>query len=81
LSGFAAAAADVNLGTSFKLINVLDPTLAQDAATKNYVDTALNSSVLAIAKCICGNITVLHSSSIIWNVTITTQDVVMQLML
>jgi hypothetical protein len=31
LSGFAAAA---DLGTSFKLINVLDPTLAQDAATK-----------------------------------------------
>jgi hypothetical protein len=27
------AAADVDLGTSFKLI-VLDPTLAQDAATK-----------------------------------------------
>jgi hypothetical protein len=41
---FCAAAADVDLGTSFKLINVLDPTLAQDAATKNYVDTALNSS-------------------------------------
>jgi hypothetical protein len=34
LSGFAAAAANVDLGTSFKLINVLDPTLAQDAATK-----------------------------------------------
>jgi hypothetical protein len=34
----------MHLGTSFKLINVLDPTLAQDAATKNYVDTALNSS-------------------------------------
>jgi hypothetical protein len=33
LSGFAAAA-DVDLGTSFKAINVLDPTLAQDAATK-----------------------------------------------
>jgi hypothetical protein len=33
LSGFAAAAANVDLGTSFKLINVLDPTL-QDAATK-----------------------------------------------
>jgi hypothetical protein len=32
LSGFAAAAANVDLGTSFKLI-VLDPTLAQDAAT------------------------------------------------
>jgi hypothetical protein len=31
---FAAAAANVDLGTSFKLINVLDPTLAQDAATK-----------------------------------------------
>jgi hypothetical protein len=32
LSGFAAAAR-CDLGTSFKLINVLDPTLA-DAATK-----------------------------------------------
>jgi hypothetical protein len=54
LSGFAAAAADVDLGTSFKLINVLDPTLAQDAATK-YVDTALNSSNdLAIANVFCG---------------------------
>jgi hypothetical protein len=32
--------------------------LAQDAATKNYVDTALNSSNdLAIAKCICVGIT------------------------
>jgi ATP-dependent protease HslVU (ClpYQ) peptidase subunit len=27
LSGFAAAAVNVDLGTSFKLINVLDPTL------------------------------------------------------
>jgi hypothetical protein len=53
LSGFAAAAANVDLGTSFKLINVLDP--AQDAATKNYVDTALNSSNdLAIANVFCG---------------------------
>jgi hypothetical protein len=45
----------VSLGTSFKLINVLDPTLAQDAAT-NYVDTALNSSNdLAIANVFVGN--------------------------
>jgi hypothetical protein len=33
LSGFVQQP-DVDLGTSFKLINVLDPTLAQDAATK-----------------------------------------------
>jgi hypothetical protein len=37
---------------SFGIISteqVADPTLAQDAATKNYVDTALNSSnVLAL---------------------------------
>jgi hypothetical protein len=33
LSGFAAAA-NVDLGTSFQLIKVLDPALAQDAATK-----------------------------------------------
>jgi hypothetical protein len=46
LSGFAAAAANVDLGTSFKLINVLDPTLAQDAATKNYVDTTFQVMIL-----------------------------------
>jgi hypothetical protein len=39
LSGFGAAAAAVDLGSN-KLINVTDPTAAQDAATKNYVDTA-----------------------------------------
>jgi hypothetical protein len=42
LSGFAAAAANVDLGTSFKLINVLDPTLAQDAATKKLCRYSLN---------------------------------------
>jgi hypothetical protein len=39
LSGFGAAAAAVDLGSN-KLTNVADPTAAQDAATKNYVDTA-----------------------------------------
>jgi hypothetical protein len=37
----ALAAADVSLN-SHKLTNVTDPTSAQDAATKNYVDTAIN---------------------------------------
>jgi len=37
LSGFGAATADVDLG-SHKLINVLNPTANQDAATKKYVD-------------------------------------------
>lgn len=40
LSGFAAAAADVAVG-GFKLTNVANPTAAQDAATKNYVDTRI----------------------------------------
>src|SRR5690606_22931320 len=40
LSGFDAAANDVDLGSN-KLINVLDPTDSQDAATKNYVDTQI----------------------------------------
>ena len=39
LSGFGAAGADVALGAN-KLTGVADPTLAQDAATKNYVDVA-----------------------------------------
>ena len=47
LSGFGAAAADVNLGAN-KLTDVADPTLAQDAATKSYVD-ALDAEKLALA--------------------------------
>jgi hypothetical protein len=66
----AAAAAD-GLRTSFKLINVLDPTLAQDAATKNYVDTALNSSnVLAIANVFVGNTSGKASSAVLLQLTI-----------
>ena len=40
LSGFKQAEASVDLGDN-KLINVADPTAAQDAATKKYVDDAL----------------------------------------
>jgi hypothetical protein len=40
LSGFAAAAADIDLGTH-KLLNVVDPSADQDAATKKYVDNLL----------------------------------------
>lgn len=43
LDSWGAAAADVNLGTN-KLIAVADPTAAQDAATKNYVDTTFAGS-------------------------------------
>ncbi|MFT4832972.1 MAG: hypothetical protein ACI815_002635, partial [Psychroserpens sp.] len=40
LSGFAIPLADLSIGT-FKLTNVAEPTAPQDAATKNYVDTAI----------------------------------------
>ena len=42
LSGFAAAAADVDLGAN-KLTDVADPTAAQDAATKAYVDAEITN--------------------------------------
>lgn len=38
LDQFAAPTASLNLNSQ-KIINLLDPTLAQDAATKNYIDT------------------------------------------
>uniref|UniRef100_UPI004047ABA3 hypothetical protein n=1 Tax=Algoriphagus sp. TaxID=1872435 RepID=UPI004047ABA3 len=43
LSGFGAATADVALGGQ-KLIGVADPALAQDAATKSYVDAQILTS-------------------------------------
>ncbi|MGV1012653.1 MAG: beta strand repeat-containing protein, partial [Flavobacterium sp.] len=55
LSGFGAAAADVDFGSN-KLTNVTDPTTAQDAATKNYVDTTTSAiTTLADGKIYLGN--------------------------
>jgi hypothetical protein len=57
LSGFGAATANVDLGSN-KLTNVTDPTAAQDAATKNYVDTATGAiTTLANGKIYLGNAT------------------------
>jgi len=56
LSGFAAAAADVDLGTH-KLVNVTDPSGNQDVATKKYVDTQVTGVKLAqiVANTMLGN--------------------------
>jgi hypothetical protein len=43
LSNFAVPTANLSIGTN-KVTNVVDPTAAQDAATKNYVDTTFAGS-------------------------------------
>ena len=56
LTGFSTPTADLSMGT-FKLIDVVDPTDAQDAATKNYVDTAVsNSNILADSNIFIGDV-------------------------
>ena len=55
LSGFGAAAADVALGAK-KLTDVADPTAAQDAATKNYVDSAIQAGEAATVTSISDHI-------------------------
>jgi hypothetical protein len=55
LSGFGAATTDVAFGSN-KLTGVADPSTAQDAATKNYVDTATSAiTTLADGKIYLGN--------------------------
>lgn len=62
LSDFAPATADIALGNgilNFKIMNLLDPTADQDAATKKYVDglfsTPSTSLALANGKVFVGN--------------------------
>lgn len=50
ISGFGAAKADLVLGdgiANFKITNMADPTLAQDAATKKYVDAGVTAATAA----------------------------------
>jgi len=42
--GQTAMTGNLNLNSN-KIVNVADPTLAQDAATKNYTDTAITTAV------------------------------------
>ncbi len=66
LSGFAAAAASVDLGSQ-NLINVKDPIAAQDAATKKYVDDA----TAAINTLADGNIYIGNASNVATEVTMS----------
>ena len=66
LSGFGAATANVALGAN-KLTGVADPIAAQDAATKNYVDTA-TAGITTLAD---GTIYIGNASNIATEVTLS----------
>ena len=66
LSGFGAATANVALGAN-KLTGVADPVAAQDAATKNYVDTA-TAGITTLAD---GTIYIGNASNVATEVTLT----------
>ena len=47
LSGYVpytGATANINLGSTYKIINMIDPSSAQDGATKNYVDLKVSDT-------------------------------------
>jgi hypothetical protein len=41
LNGSNSMTANLNMGTSYKIINLAEPTVGSDAATKNYVDNSI----------------------------------------
>lgn len=53
--GQTPATGNLNMNTN-RIINVVDPTLSQDAATKVYVDTEITTSVAAVNSVITGSI-------------------------
>lgn len=54
-SGIAiTASGDINITDSQKITGMADPTAAQDAATKNYVDTQISTEVIAFSMDITG---------------------------
>lgn len=78
LDQITKAAADVDINTH-KLINVVDPTGAQDAATKNYVDSVLNGLAwktrVRAATTVNGTLATAYANSqVIDGVTLVTGD-------
>ncbi|HEU5118666.1 MAG TPA: hypothetical protein VFT74_18880 [Isosphaeraceae bacterium] len=49
VSGNLFMSGAVDMGTSFRIVNLQDPSAAQDAATKNYVDSISGSAASGIA--------------------------------
>lgn len=78
LSSFAAPSADISMA-SHKLTNVTDPTVAQDAATKNYVDNAVQGlswkDPVRAATTVAGTLaSSFANGSVIDGVTLATND-------
>ncbi|MBS1902110.1 MAG: hypothetical protein JSS75_00200 [Bacteroidetes bacterium] len=71
ITGLGTQSQALDMGTTNKIVNLADPTLAQDAATKNYVDNSITTGVNAAVTGTTGQLAVFTGTHAVGNGNLT----------